>query len=352
MASAISQSMHLSFWSEQAMTLSSTVLILGARGRFGLAAARAFAGAGWRVLAQVRPGAACPAVPGVQWLAAALEDSAALVKLAQGAQVVIHALNPPYSRSAWRTQAPALMDAAIGVSRALGATLMLPGNVYNFGASMPALLREDTPQEARHDMGRARIALEQQLARATQDGAMKAVVIRAGDFFGSGTGSWFDQLLAKDLRRGKFSYRGPFDVPTAWVYLPDLASAFVEVAVRREQLPAFAAFHFAGYSVTGQQWAEVMGDIAREQGWLAPGARLRTSSLPLPLLRLGGVVMPTWAALGDTLYLWRTPHRLANDRLTALIGPEPHTPLPQAVRSALAGLGGLSPAQGDAATTA
>ena len=40
-------------------------------------------------------------------------------------------------------------------------------------------------------------------------------------------------------------------------------------------------------------------------------------------------------------YLWTTPHRLANDRLTALIGPEPHTPLPQAARQALEDLGWL-----------
>ena len=39
------------------MTHASTVLILGARGRFGQAAARAFARAGWQVLGQVRPGA-------------------------------------------------------------------------------------------------------------------------------------------------------------------------------------------------------------------------------------------------------------------------------------------------------
>ena len=35
-------------------TSTSTVLVLGANGRFGLAATRAFAAAGWRVLAQVR----------------------------------------------------------------------------------------------------------------------------------------------------------------------------------------------------------------------------------------------------------------------------------------------------------
>ena len=329
------------------MTIPSTVLILGARGRFGLAAVRAFAQAGWRVLAQARPGAAGPAVPGVQWLAASLEDTAALAALSQGAQVVLHALSPPYTRRAWRTQAPALMDAAIRLSRALGATLMLPGNVYNFGESMPELLREDTPQAARSVMGRARVTLELQLERATQGGAMKAVVIRAGDFFGSGTGSWFDQLMAKDLRRGKFTYRGPFDVPTAWAYLPDLASTFVEVAGRRAQLPAFERLHFAGHSLTGKQWADQFTVIAREQGWMRVGGALRMSSLPPLLLQLGGLVMPTWAALTDMLYLWRTPHRLANDRLAALIGQEPHTPLPQAVRRALADLGLVSIARTD-----
>ena len=38
-----------------------TVLVLGARGRFGSAAVRAFARAGWRVVAQVRPGVSAPA---------------------------------------------------------------------------------------------------------------------------------------------------------------------------------------------------------------------------------------------------------------------------------------------------
>ena len=325
----------------------STVVVLGARGRFGLAAVRAFAQAGWRVLAQVRPGASGPAVPGVQWLPAALEDTAVLAALVQGAQVVVHALNPAYTRSAWRAQAPVLMDAAIRLSRALGATLMLPGNVYNFGQAMPAVLREDTPQAASSAMGRTRVALERQLAAAVQQGGLKAVVIRAGDFFGSGRGSWFDLLLIKDIRRARFTYRGPLDVPTAWAYLPDLAQAFVEVATRRQELPAFEMLHFAGHSLTGLQWIDVLTPLAQAQGWLAPGKALRTGSLPELMVRLGGLVLPVWAALGDTRYLWHTPHRLANERLTALIGPEPRTPLPQAVRAALADLGLVAPAAAD-----
>ena len=67
----------------------------------------------------------------------------------------------------------------------------------------------------------------------------------------------------------------------------------------------------------------------------------------MSLLRLGGLGMPVWAALGDTLYLWRTPHWLANDRLAALIGQEPQTPLPEAVRRALGDLGMVPPATTD-----
>jgi uncharacterized protein YbjT (DUF2867 family) len=82
------------------MSSSSSVLILGARGRFGLAAARAFAQAGWKVHAQVRPGGGGPAIAGVRWLAADPEDTAALAAAAAGAEVVVQALSPQYTHEA------------------------------------------------------------------------------------------------------------------------------------------------------------------------------------------------------------------------------------------------------------
>jgi hypothetical protein len=38
-------------------------------------------------------------------------------------------------------------------------------------------------------------------------------------------------------------------------------------------------------------------------------------------------------------YLWRHPVRLDNRRLVAFLGEEPHTPLREAVRTTLVGLG-------------
>jgi nucleoside-diphosphate-sugar epimerase len=331
------------------MSASSSVLILGARGRFGLAAARAFAQAGWQVHAQVRPGASGPSIPGVRWLAAQPGDTGALAAAANGAGVVVHALSPAYTHKAWRNQLPGLTQAAIDISRELGATLMLPASVYNFGESMPPLLHENAPQAATTFKGRMRIASEQQIREATKDGRMKAVVIRGGDFFGSGGGSWLDLVIAKDLSRGKLTYPGQLNVATAWAYLPDMARSFVKVAGQRHRIPAFETLHFGGYRFTGQDWVDAASEIAREQGWLEAGAALRVSSLSWPLMRAVALFVPTVAALCEMRYLWRTPYALANTRLVSLIGEEPHTPFPLALRAALADLGILDAVQKAAA---
>lgn len=321
------------------MSNASTVLVLGARGRFGAAAARAFAGAGWRVLAQVRPGASgLTQLPGVEWVRVDPADTGALRAAAAGATVVVHALSPAYTHAAWRAEVPRLTDAAIAIARELRALLMLPGNVYNFGAAMPPQLREDTPQRPTTFKGRLRVDIERRIAQATADGRMKAVVIRAGDFFGNGRGSWLDLVIAKDLRRGRMSHPAARGVPTAWAYVPDLADSFVRVAERRERLPAFETLHFAGDALTREDWADALQAIAFERGWLAQGQALRVAGVPWPLLRILGLGVPTLAAVCEMRYLWATPHALADERMQALIGPPPSTPFAVAVRQAMSEL--------------
>lgn len=329
-------------------TTTNTVLILGARGRFGLTAARAFAEAGWRVLGQTRAGAEVPqGAASIEWLGIDLYDTKALAHAAQGATVVVHALNPAYTNKAWMTQVLPMTDAAISITRALGATLMVPGNVYNFGAAMPAVLREDTPQVAQTIKGKVRIQMEQRL----QQSGVRSVVIRAGDFFGGGKGTWFDTTMVKEIRKGVFTYPGAPDVSRAWAYLPDLARSFVAVAQQRAKLPAFEVLHFAGHRITGQRWLDVLTPLAQSQGWVKPGAVLKMAKLPWPIIRIGALLVPTWGALLEMYYLWQTPHALANDKLTALIGAEPFTPLPQAAQAAMADLGLVKPAASRMAQT-
>jgi nucleoside-diphosphate-sugar epimerase len=321
------------------------VLILGARGRFGRAAAQAFADAGWRVSAQIRPNTDAPAndLPPerVRWVAADVNDIDMLVAQAQGVRVVVNALNPAYTTQAWQAQGLPLMEASIAVARALKATLMFPGNVYNFGQGMPAVLREDTAQLAQTVMGRVRVAMEERLEAS----GVRAVVIRAGNFFGAGSGAVFDQVMVKGIRNGSLTYLGEPDVAGAWAYLPDLARAFVAVAQRRDALQAFEVLHFEGHSLTGQDWLQALTPVARAQKWVDAGSPLKFKQLPWPVIRIGALVVPTWAALLPLRYLWQTPHALDNTKLVRLIGTEPHTPLIEAATAALRQLGHIDAPQ-------
>ena len=318
-----------------------SVLVMGGLGRFGHSAVRSFAAQGWRVLAQVRPTARVEACAGVEWLRIAPDDAAALVAAAAPASVVVHALNPPYT--AWETQALPLLEASLRVAGQLHARVMLPGNVYNFGSTMPAVLDENTQQRADTRKGRIRVLMEQRLQQQAQATGIASVVVRAGDFFGNGRGSWFDLAVVKNIRRGKMTYPGALDVPTAWAYLPDLASAFVRLADKLQQ-PAtqasrFDVFHFQGHALTGRQWATLLSDVAIEQGWMEPDQELATGSLPWPLIKAGGLLVPAWRELTEMRYLWQTPHAMQGAKLAAMIGPEPRTPLTSAVRDALCSLG-------------
>lgn len=325
-------------------TTTRTALILGTNGRFGAAAAHAFAAAGWTVLAQARRPPSMT-LPAIQPLRIDLADVDALVAAATGATVVVHAVNPVYTR--WDTEVLALARLGMEAARRLGARFMLPGNVYNFGEAMPARLSEDTPQLPTTSKGRIRCDLERELEDRTADG-LRSVVIRAGDFFGAGTGSWFDLAVVKSLAQGKLVYPGPLDVPHAWAYLPDLARSFVAVA-GQDALPAFSRLHFAGYTLTGSELLAAIERAASKLG-IAPADGFRHGSMPWGLIRVGGLVVPMWRALAEMSYLWRVPHALDGTAMQRLLGSTPATDLDVALRESLVALG-LSQATPKPATT-
>ena len=232
-----------------------------------------------------------------------------------------------------------LARAGMAVAEALGATFMLPGNVYAYGEGMPALLREDTPEVPTTEKGRLRRQLEAELAERAAAGTLKSVVIRAGDFFGAAEGTWIDQLIAKKLVQGhRLSYPGPLDAPHAWAYLPDLARAFV-AAAERGDLPAHTRLHFEGHTLTGQQLLDGIEAAARELGLVGRSERVvhrRMSWLPI---RVAGLVVPMLRELARMRYLYQVPHALDGSALKAAVGPLPQTPLRDALRVTVAALG-------------
>ena len=318
------------------------VLILGANGRLGSALVAAFANAGWTVLAQARRApATLPA--GARYVTEDLSDTHALADTAAGASVVVFAVNLPYSE--WHTQALPLARLGMDLAQRLGALFMLPGNVYNYGADMPAVLEPHAPQNPSTRKGRVRTDMElemQQRASLETPQRLRSVVLRAGDFFGSSTGSWFDLSITRQLAKGKLTYPGLMDQVHAWAYVPDLAAAFVAVAGRADVGdPFYRELHFEGYSLTGEQLLNAVEQAAIAQG-LAAGKGFKRGTMPWGVIRLGGLVVPNLREIAEMSYLWNRPHVLDGTALRDAVGDGknlPSTPLHIALRQALSNLG-------------
>ena len=302
------------------------ILVLGARGRLGFAAAEAFRDAGWTVKGLVRPGRASFVPKGVEPVEAVTRDDA--VAAGQGCDVVLNAFNPVITE--WRRNALSLTYGAIAVAESNGATLMFPGSVWNFGKGMPPVLDESTPMQPATRKGKMRVEMEQRIQEACDRG-MRAIVLRAGDFFGAGRGSWLDLVILKDLERGRITYPGPEDLVHEWAYLPDFTTALVRLAAMRADFAPFETFGFSGHAVTGRQLISGIEDVTRQKY----NARRMSWWMLKTFLRL----LAIGRELSELEYLWRVPHRISGDKLRAAIGNVPHTPLPRALSAALRDLG-------------
>jgi nucleoside-diphosphate-sugar epimerase len=304
------------------------VLVLGAAGQLGRAAAKAFRSAGWSVASLVRGRAGSAIAPGTELIEVDARDTAAVIEAARGADVVLTALNVPFTQ--WTTAAMPLAETAIAAAREASATLVFPGNLYVYGAKAPAIVDETTPVEPTSRKGELRAAVEARLRAAAEQGT-RVIILRSGDYFGAGSGSYFDRLLIRDIGSGRLTYPGPLDVVHEWAYLPDLTEALRRLVDARATLPPFAQFGFPGHAVTGR---EMVGAISR-----ACGRGFKVSGMPWTMLRLFGAVVPIFRELSEMSYLWSTPHAIDGTRLAAVIGDIPFTPLDRAVAAALLELG-------------
>ncbi|PJM90653.1 NAD(P)H-binding protein [Achromobacter ruhlandii] len=310
-------------------------LAQGATGGVGGEAARQLRDAGWGVRALARGLATETARrDGMTWLRGDAMNRQDVARAALGCEVIVHAVNPPGYRR-WGELVLPMIDNTIAVATAQGATIVLPGTIYNYGPDAFAVLRESSPQHPLTRKGAIRVELERRLRAASERGA-RALVLRAGDFFGPRAGNnWFSQGLVKPgrpLRR--ISNPGAPGVGHQWSYLPDVGRALVELLARRVALAPFTALHMAGHwDPDGTGMTAAIARVARRHG-LEP----RVAAFPWGLLRLAAPFSETVRELLEMRYLWRQPLRMDNARLVGVLGAEPHTPLDEAVAATLRGL--------------
>lgn len=299
--------------------MANNVLILGANGRFGRAAYKAFEDAGWDVTALIRPGKTHSG----KVIEADASDPDALCAAAEGFDVIVNALNPPYHK--WAEMLPILTASVIAASRISGATVLIPGNVYNYSTNPPAVLSSDTPQNATKGKGALRVEMERSFRDAPN---VRTIILRGGDFIeAEKTGNWFDSQITNKVDKGIITYPGPTDQIHAWAYLPDMARAAVQLCEIRDTLPRFADIPFAGFALTGNELINAVED--------ATDKKLKIKTVPWGIMSAIGVFSPLIREVVAMRYLWNKPHRLDGAEFNTLLPDFEPTPLKAAMQQAL-----------------
>jgi nucleoside-diphosphate-sugar epimerase len=307
-------------------------LVLGITGGLGRALAIALHGRGYAIRALTRDVAKAEAktrLPfAIDWRRGDAFDRGAVLRAAEDANVIAHAVNPPgYAK--WRELAVPMLANTIVAAQHSGARILFPGNIYAFGPEAGALIDEASPQNPNTVKGAVRMDMEAMLRHAAGHG-VRSLIVRAGDFFGPDVpSSWFSQALVKGGHEATVIQQlGAPGVGHAWAYAPDLAETFMRLLDRQADLATHDVFHFNGH------W-DADGSTMTAAVQRALGGHVPIRRFFWPQIYLLAPFVTFLRELIEMRWVWREPVRLDNRKLEALIGPEPHTALAAAIAASL-----------------
>ena len=161
-------------------------------------------------------------------------DATALAELATGADVIVNAVNPPYTD--WDEKWPPMAAGFLAAAERSGAGLLIIGNLYAYGHPTTPMIEGLTPEAPNGHKGRVRAKIWHDALDAHNAGRIRAVEIRAADYFGPGasTGtSYLNTYAISPAMNGKTARRimGVMDAPHSWTYLRDIGRLAAAVAM-------------------------------------------------------------------------------------------------------------------------
>ncbi|MBT2408653.1 MULTISPECIES: NAD-dependent epimerase/dehydratase family protein [unclassified Streptomyces] len=239
------------------------------------------------------------AEPGIEHVALDGADSRRLTEAVRGAAAIFNCAAPPYHR--WASEWPPLAASVCAAAEASGAVLVMLGNLYGYGP-VDGPMTEGLPLAATGPKGRVRAAGWEEARKLHEEGRIKAVEVRASDFFGPGVtdGGHLAARVLPPLLRGKaVSTLGDPDAPHSWSYLPDVARALVEVA--GEERAWGRAWHVPTEPALSVR--QMVGLLAAEAGTGPVAVR----GLPPAVLGVASVFSPLLRELKEIRYQFDRP---------------------------------------------
>ncbi len=299
-------------------------VVLGA-GQVGSEIARQLAAAGEPVAVATRAGRDV-GIAGVSAVRVDATDPASVRAATEGADVAYFAVQPAYTR--WPTDFPPLVDGVLAGLKGTGTRLVVVDNLYMYGPTGGAPIREDLPYAATNRKGTARAKMATRLLAADRAGDVRVAIGRASDFFGPGATDTVvgDRFFGRIVAGKPAEVYGRADLPHSFTYVPDFARALIELG--RHEDACGRAWHVPT-APAGTMLAFAKAAAA------AAGRPLRTRTVGKMTLRLAGLFIPEAREAIEMAYEFEEPYILDDSAIRAAYGLT-HTPMEESIPATVA----------------
>ena len=254
-----------------------------------------------------------PVNPGDETVAADLLDPQATAAAVAGSETVYLVAGLKYDTAVWQEQWPRVMRNTIDACKRHDAKLVFFDNVYAYGR-VDGAMTEETPFNPISRKGEVRARIASLLLDEISRGELKAMIVRAADFYGPGAIQSFPHATVfSRLKAGKSPQwiGDPHNVHT-FTFTPDAGHA---LAVLGNNLAAYGqTWHLptTREPLTGAAFVRLACELA--------GQPYRLQVAPNWMLKLMGLFIPVLRENAEMMYQFNYDYRFDSSKIESVFG--------------------------------
>ena len=311
------------------------ILVLGATGSIGYAVTANLLARRLPVTILVRNRAKAdalfPNAPTLTIVEGDAQDAALLNRVAAHKTHIVHGINYPYDK--WFGNMDTVTQKVIDAAgpREAGpreATIVFPGNIYNFGNKREPILEDSHPNPITRK-GQLRVEIEAMLEQAANAGKCRVLTVRLPDFWGPNVLNEGVRPIFEGALKGKaMPWLINADIPHQSVYTKDAAEIIVRLMLRPELSGGYAVWNYGGTTLPSMRWFfEQIAALTDKPLSVQINGRLA--------IRLLSLLVPVVREVKEMLYLYENTVLLNDTKVRSLFPEFRETPVPEALTETL-----------------
>lgn len=242
-----------------------------------------------------------------------LLDAKATADAVAGSTVTYLVAGLKYDHKVWEEQWPKVMRNAMDGCKRHGSALVFFDNVYAYG-HVDGVMTEDTPYNPRSRKGEVRARIATMLMDEAKRGELRAMIVRAADFYGPGASLSVTHATVTERLKTKKTpqWLGNPKAVHTFTYTPDAGRS---LAVLGNTASAYGQVWHALTSkepITGEQYVRIACELAGRPYALQAARRW--------MLILMGIFVPVVRENMEMLYQFEDNYRFDSSKVERALG--------------------------------